>query len=830
MENDTFKKYFIYCQEGNQNNIEKIEKNSIVKKIEKKEENLMNGRIYIIYCLEVASDYKEKPFTLIMIDGALNTYYKDIYPGTYKYDILFNPLEKKEITPLNQIALSVMEQFNIFKNFIKKDGPEAFNKLISESIEYSSRIAPNSYYNFILLLFSEMYDKYKLSPDIFKEAIIKYFKELKFYLFDQKKSKNDKFSKPNIDDNLKHLDIFSNIHEIRNELISITKEEKEKNAKIDVKADEKKEVKIDLKIDVFLGFYCIHFKPKSFINFVDITNENFEDIKSHLKSQKKLFNRFNSEIINFELLDEAESLDQIQSILLNFIPNRLELFKVLADKRLYSKLTFLSQIEQSKIKLCKIQKKDDIKKISNYFFDIMKLRKMEYYLPIVIDEAFFVDYCKLYSKKNCENIRIIKNMLEKYNEMYKRKINIGIDEYYHETGIHLIEKNELVNYDMLTFLNNDPYFKGEKNKIKNNLIDLICQGIVFNKNDKRFVNDFFNNKIDEIDLKKLFGYYYNKIMENIFKVFQKPKDLLSIKNLVFEEPVHEDLVELFLKAIKDIWLRNPKNNMFDEKKLIGDVFRLASKKFGFFEEIIDELEINISNSLLLPIYSEILYRKYDYSSDFKKHIIKYIESHNENNAISIWYHFTTLSNEEEKFEYLKKNLDEKYAVQMDDFVPYPEKKTERIILFTSLINAKVFIKNKNLRQLGYYKKSIESKSNILNLKYKDANSFYKDEEKNKALQSLLFNFFVGPDDELFINDLIDFSEKCGKGKHLFDSLKNLLKFWKTFFKKEKKNSIAELDKLIKQFENIPLNKLENFKNEKCSNFSNDFEKQIKKYN
>ena len=175
------------------------------------------------------------------------------------------------------------------------------------------------YYNFMLLLFSEIYDQYKLSPDIFSNTIIEYFKELNIqFLENITKGKNNKFSKPNIEANLKHLDLFSNIHETRSKLISITENKKE----------------INQKIDIFLGFYCIHFKYKSFINFVDINNSKFKEIYEHLSSNKKIFNGFNSEILNFELLDEAENLEQIQTIL-NFIPNRLELFKVLSSKNLY---------------------------------------------------------------------------------------------------------------------------------------------------------------------------------------------------------------------------------------------------------------------------------------------------------------------------------------------------------------------------------------------------------------------------------------------------------------------------------------------------------------
>ena len=405
---------FIYCQEGNINKIASIEKNKIVTQIEKKEEKHMNQRIYAIYNLEISEGYIEKPFTLIMIDTSLNGYYKEIYPGKFQYDTLFTSLQKRETDSLNQIPLPFIEQYNIFKNYIKND------------------------------------------QKVFIEAIKKYFEDLNIPLFEVKKrNKKDKFSKPKIEENLKKLDIFSDIKEMRKELISITGNKEETNAKI----------------DAFLCFYCIHFKPKSFINYVDIHNENFKEIKTHLLSYKKIFNEFNAEIMNFELMDETENCEQIQTIISNFIPNRLELFKILADERFYSKLATLSQFETQienlreykKIMLCERQEEDDIKKISDYFDKMMILRKKEYnYFPIKIDKNFFVDYCKMYSNKSCENIRIIKKMYDKYMEIYRKKENIGIDDYYHKTGINLISDGKLYNANLLIFLNNDPYFKEGK--------------------------------------------------------------------------------------------------------------------------------------------------------------------------------------------------------------------------------------------------------------------------------------------------------------------------------------------------------------------------------
>jgi hypothetical protein len=806
--------YFIYSQQGNQNNIAKFEKNKIVTKVEKEEEKIINQEMWIIYQIELSDGYKDNPFTLIMIDKSLNYYYKDIYPGKYQFDIKFIPLQKKETDSLNQVSLSFIEQFNIFKGCINNK-LEDLNELFICSIHYSNEISQDSYYNFMLFLFTEIYQQYKKDPNIFKEAIKKYFEDLKIQLFEErKKHKYDKFSKPKIDDNLKDLSIFSDVNKIREELILITNNNEKTNTNI----------------DVFLCFYFIHFKPKLFIKYIDIHNANFEEIKSHLLSNKRIFNGFNAEIMNFELMEETENLEQIQTIVLYFIPNRLEFFKILANRSFYSKMVFLSDYEAQmenlnvpkKIKLCEQQNGDDIKEMSNYFDNLMKFRKEEYNVfPIIIDENFFINYCEMYKDKNCGNLRSLKKMYDRFYEIYKKKPNIGIDSYYHKTGMDLMIEGKLYNNDLLVFLSNDPnYYEGDLS-----IIDSICKfkGIRFDKKNKKFANDFFNNQIDEIDVRKLFGINYKYLLKSILSLFKEPKDLLSINNLQFEEPVHEDLIELFLDMIKRIWTKNPKSDMFDSKKLIGDVLRLASKKFGFFEKVIGELENEIFNSCLLPIYSEILYRYKDYSSDFKKHIINYIEKNYEKNVISIWYRFTALFDEEKKTDFLKNNLKEECAVRAIDFVSYPENKTERIILFTSLVNSKIFNRNRELQQLNYYKKSIEAKKDIPNLKCKDAIKMSKDDKKYQHIQNLLFNFFIGPRDDSFIIEyLLPFSENCENANYLIESLKNLAVFWKKFFKSEKKKSVEELEKLQKKILDIPINECNNFKNEKCASYLDFF--------
>ena len=56
---------------------------------------------------------------------------------------------------------------------------------------------------------------------------------------------------------------------------------------------------------------------------------------------------------------------------------------------------------------------------------------------------------------------------------------------------------------------------------------------------------------------------------------------------------------------------------------------------NYYQTIIKQIEKNISSDLLLPIYSEILYKKYELSFDFQEQIIDYINKNIKNNAISI---------------------------------------------------------------------------------------------------------------------------------------------------------------------------------------------------
>ena len=723
--------YFIYSQKGEKSNIQTINARKIVKKVEKIEEKISENNIDILYCLELFNDFQEKPFTLTLIDNNANFYSTNIHPkspGKFKYDILFDLYDKNQTDSLNQIIKPYKEQFNIFRNYLK-DNQKDLNDLFLDSINYLSEKNPDSDYNFIMSVFVTIYQLFKLNPKTFTETIKKYFEELNLQLFendDKRNNNSEEMVKPKLDINPDDLDIFSDVHNIRKELIKITEDKEE----------------INNKIDAFLGFYYIYFKPKLFINFVDKNNNKFKEIKSHLILHKKIFNGFNSNII-FLVMDETENLEQIESIISNFVPNMVELFKLLANILFFNKLGYLTQIENKKMNimnLCKPHKEDNITELDEYFKQYIELFVQERILPVSFNKDLFIEYCELFKNESFEKIGLIHNMLNTFNgkvgQKYKIKIDREMEKYCHDTGIHLIINKKIINYDVIDFLKKDnDYYKNNNKEIP---IDIIIKGIEFSREDKSFVNDFFNNKIDEIDFKEYFDEYYYDFMKKIFSAFRKPKDLVSIVGWNIDKDVHDEVLENFLNTIKRVWLNDPNNHMYSLEKLIGNAFGLASLKLDDYKTIIEQIEKKIKSDLLLPIYSELLFRKYEISSNFKEHVIQYIDKKIKNNAISIWYKVTTLLDDEElKIEYLEEHLEEKYAVEVNDLVVYPTPITEKISLFTKLDKAKIF-RNKSLKQMPYYKKSIESKDNIYKIKYTDAMKMYKNINNFLSLFTFLY--------------------------------------------------------------------------------------------
>ena len=456
--------YFIYTQNGEKSNIEKVETNSIVKEVKVIKQEIISNNTYILFCLILNDDYSEKPFALTLIDNHGEFYFSNIFSKAsvkFKYKMLFEHFYNKGSTnSLNQFILPYIEQYNYFKQNLKDD--YSLNDLYINSINDLIENKEKNDYEFLLYLFLDIYNAYKTSKnEDYIKTFIKFFKDINFEIFEIE-SQNKTLNIP-----IEKLQFLFDTHKIRNELISIMGNNDE----------------INYKIDAFLGFYYLNFNPKLFILFLDPKNKDFELIKLHLIKLRKIFNNFNGEIMGYNLMIETENLTQIEYLITDFVPNMIEVFKIITNFMIYLKLIALSQIENRRInilKLCKPQKDDNILQLSRYYDELIDLFLQEKYMPIYIGKEFYIQYSKLFLYEDFEKIEIIHKMLNNFNNHVTDKFRIEIDEelnkYYHDTGMHLINKQKLINDELIDFLNNDPYFKNKKNEIP---INIIYKGIIF---------------------------------------------------------------------------------------------------------------------------------------------------------------------------------------------------------------------------------------------------------------------------------------------------------------------------------------------------------------
>ena len=797
--------YFIYSQKGQDSKIEKIEKNNLIENVEIIKEGKKDDYIYSIYCLELQKNDKGEPYEITLIDKNGKLYFKNINSkdiSKFIYEMNFQSLNTLGNDLLNQIALSYIEQFNIFENYFKNDYIN-LNDLFLNSINDLSK----GKIELFLFLFFKIYNLYLNKPDdLIKNTLIKYFEELNLNLLENEINKLYKGSsiiKNNLNVDSNDLELLSNkdTYKLRDELISITGNKEELN----------------IKIDVLLGFYYINYKHKLFINFVDPKKDKYEEIKTHLMSNKKIFRDFNSEIINDVLLNEAENFEQIQ-YLLYFVSNMIEIFKIISNYSIYIKLVYLTQIENTILdlmKICKPQKSDDIDELIKYFDLILYHFLSERILPIKINKDFFIEYCNLFLNEDYEKIEKVHSLLKNYNsrvnDKFKIKIDDEIDKYYHNTGMHLIRNKKLINKEMIEFLQRDRYFKDGQNPIP---IDILTEGIILDEIDNRFLNDFFNNKFDEFDLKEIFGHLYYDFVNKIFARLKKCRDLFPLRRLKIEKNIDIKVLENLIYTIKRLWMLDPKNHLYGLEALIANTLGESSIKIINYQSYINDIENSIEPNIILPVYSLLLSKNYDLSDTFKDHVIKYIINNCGNSPISIWYFLNTIEDGSERNKYLEQNLKPEYAVKVENFIDYPIFTDEKITLFTNLYNAKYFIKNENLTNMQYYKDSIDSINNIYNLKFNDTMKIFK----NILTFQTLFLFFIPgrfKEENAFIVEslLIDFSEKCENAKIFYDSLNLIYNYWNTFFKKEKKDEINKLKNIISLYEKTPLKDCEKTKNE-----------------
>ena len=792
--------YFIFAQKDDKNEPYKLEENENIKNIKILKEEKKFAYSYLLYSITISSIYQEKNVSLFLNQSgerhiASVECYKP-YPDIFLYKVDFKPFNKNINKNLNQIIVPYKEQFIIFQNTIVKENNDLLNYLIQSSLDFihnSSLINLKEdlagkisfefdYYLYLFincLFLDKVYGGEKLLKIFFDEFNVDLINaKYSYNKYDSNKALIEDIGNPTIIDSLKDF------NKINKDVISMTKNDET----------------ISNKLDLILAYYYFNYKRRIFIDFISKKNERKEKLLINLDKNRKLFLDFSSEIMDFDIFNEAENLEEIQ-FLFSLIPNLPELMKVFSLEELYIKFMYLSQIENKVCNLAKIlkpNKNDNIELLHKNFEDLMKIAKLENFVGFVLSNDFFLDYCELFYNENLKNIELLIDIYKTYTSSIANHYeNIEQELYidYYETGIHLIKCGKLNNADVISFISQaNKYLK--KVELPNEVYNSIVIG-----NDITFINNFLNGKYN-------LGDTYIKFIKNFFNNFKTLKDFLNISKWEKKYCKNDEVLFICFDTLKNLMIKEKDNKLSKSlNTFIAELFIIISKKKNDFIDELINLDKNINNSkMFLNIFSVILTNN-DYTPESLMNYIKnYIDLNTkEGEPLTIYYKVITLPTYN-GISYLKDNLSIQYAIKVEDFINYPNVVEDRIMLFINLYQGRYFfVDDFEMQKHEYFKKSIEAKDKINTLKYKDAINMCKYMTDFQALFLFFLPHRINEDNDYLIDTLlIDFYENCNKCKEQYNSLKLVLNYWKHFFNFTKKFEINELINFLITLENTPI--------------------------
>ena len=159
-----------------------------------------------------------------------------------------------------------------------------------------------------------------------------------------------------------------------------------------------------------------------------------------------------------------------------------------------------------------------------------------------------------------------------------------------------------------------------------------------------------------------------------------------------------------------------------------------------YKHFLDIIEEKIAKEKIMVIYSNILWEEYKINTQFKDHIKEYIKNYDKKTQRYIWCLMSTYPDIYSRVNFLEnflKSDSEHLAVKYTDFVHYPNKVEETIILFANLRNKMII--PKYLEDSVYYKNSMNAKNYIEQNLFKDAAIMNPNLSK---LEELLEIFFI----------------------------------------------------------------------------------------
>ena len=177
--------HFIYCQNGKESKVAKIEENNSEKNVSIIKTEEKENYIYTLYKITLPYDFKGNYLAITLIDKSAKIYYKNVFireNEKFKFGMFFESYSNLGIDPLNQRKLSYKEEFTIFEDYVKenKENKNSLNDLFLNSIsEISQTKNKNVNYAFLLFLFSKIFNYFQRSKDEqFRDLIKKFFENL----------------------------------------------------------------------------------------------------------------------------------------------------------------------------------------------------------------------------------------------------------------------------------------------------------------------------------------------------------------------------------------------------------------------------------------------------------------------------------------------------------------------------------------------------------------------------------------------------------------------------------------------------------------------------
>ena len=335
-----------------------------------------------------------------------------------------------------------------------------------------------------------------------------------------------------------------------------------------------------------------------------------------------------------------------------------------------------------------------------------------------------------------------------------------------------------------------------------------------------FFSNFLNNNIN-LDLKKLLGNNFVLLYQKLLEPFKSQEDLLILKNWNISKNVDKEIMRVCIRKVCSVLIEEMKSSRTGNISIYPNLtiflcklFSNASTKLDNIIEELNNFELTFPSSNLLEIYFIILYQGakiFPITNSFKEHIEQYIKDNAGNTALSLYYKLI-LVEKNDRIIFLFENLKLKpeYTVKSADFVGYPLRKDDRVMLFNYLYkDREKYFTNSYITGTDYYKNSIKAitKQELFKLTFTEAMKIYNNETEFLSL----FKLFVpikGFDEETYnLNFTLLFSE-FEPYRLEYNTLNNILLFFNQFYPISRKDAIIALNSAKNLLTNSPLNEFD----------------------